>query len=115
MSNAYSKNKKELAGVKVVSSSEVWLYNKKTGEKDKLNPDLDFVGKVDMSMPSVILKANRRDKKTAYVEDVCALPKRTKNEIINHFFDSNGKRNKKKVGYLIRTDSKSKSKKRGKK
>lgn len=53
----------------------------------------------------MVLKANNADKRTDFIEDVSALPKRTKKEIVSHFFDGKGARNKKTVAYLVRTDS----------
>ena len=110
MSNKYSPTQKELAGVKVVPASDVWVYNPKTGRPDKLNPNMDIVGKVDTAMPGMVLKANLRDKKTGFVEDVSALPKRTKGELVNHFYDERGRRNSREVAYLVRTDKDAKGK-----
>ncbi len=106
MSNTFSKNKKELAGVTLVSSSQVW--EKQDNGKYRLRRDIDIVGKVDISIPNVVLKASEDGKRTAFVEDVSALPKRTKQELVNHFFDEHGNRNHYTVGYLVRTDPKSK-------
>lgn len=47
MSSTYSKNKKELSGVKVVSASKVWRKNYKNG-KFSLRKDIDILGKVDI-------------------------------------------------------------------
>ena len=110
MSSVYIKQNKELSGVKVISTSKAFIYDKKTGKKDKLSPDYEFVGKVDMSIPNLIIKANKKDKKTAFIDDVNELPKRAKEELVNYFFDKNGKRNKKQKAYLVRTDKKSKTK-----
>lgn len=104
MSNIFSKYQKELAGVKVIDSSRAYIYNPKTKKNDLLNPNLDFVGKIDMSMPNFILKANKPNCKTGYVEEVSCLPKRLKIDIVNHFYNKNGIRNKKTKAYLIRTD-----------
>jgi len=104
MSNIFSKYQKELAGVKVIDSSKAFVYNPKTKKKDKLNPRYDFVGKIDTNMPNFILKANKSNCKTGYIEEVSSLPKRLKVDIVNHFYDKNGKRNKRTKAYLIRTD-----------
>lgn len=61
-------------------------------------------------MSNFILKANNTDKKTDFIDDVSSLPKRTKSEIVSHFYDKTGKRNKNSVAYLVRTDKKSKIK-----
>ena len=104
MSNIFSKYQKELAGVKVIDSSQAYVYNPKTNKKDLLNPNYEFVGKIDMNMPNFILKANRPNRKTAYVEEVSCLPKRLKSDVVNHFYDKKGKRNNKTKAYLVRTD-----------
>lgn len=103
MSSTFSKNKKELAGVKVVSSKDVW---EKKNNKYRIKQDVNVVGKVELPLSNFVLKANNENRKTGYIEDVSSLPKRTKNEIVNHFYDNTGKRNKNTVAYLIRTDKK---------
>ncbi len=107
MSSIYSKNRKELAGVKVVSAKDVW---ENRGGKYRLRTDVDIVGKVEMPMPNFILKANNDNRKTDYIDDVSALPKRTKRDLVSHFYDKSGKRNKNSVAYLVRTDKQSKGK-----
>ncbi len=103
MSSTFSKNKKELAGVKVVSSKDVW---EKKNNKFRIKQNVNVVGKVELPLSNFVLKANNENRKTGYIEDVSSLPKRTKNEIVNHFYDNAGKRNKNTVAYLIRTDKK---------
>lgn len=109
MSSVYVKQNKELSGVKVISSKKAYFHNPKTGERNKLNPDYEFVGKVDMTFPSAIIKANKKNKSTTFIDDVSELPKRAKVELVNYFYDKNGKRNNKTVAYLVRTDNKSKT------
>lgn len=104
MSNIFSKYEKELAGVKVIDSSQAYIYNPKTKKKDLLNPTFDFVGKIDMNMPNFILKANKPNCKTGYIEEVSCLPKRLKIDIVNHFYDKKGMKNRKTKAYLVRTD-----------
>ena len=106
MSSTYSKNKKELAGAKVISSKDVFI---KRNGRYVVRPDVDIIGKVDTSMSNFVLKVNKRGGKTDYVEDDSALQKRTKSELVGDFYAENGLRNKPKVAYLIRTDRKSKS------
>ena len=103
MSSTYSKNKKELSGVTVVPASDVW---EKVGNKYRLRKDVTVVGKVEITMSNFIMKANSENHKTGYIDDVSALPVRAKNELVNHFYDSKGKRTKSTVAYLIRTDKK---------
>ncbi len=107
MSNIFAKYRKELAGVKVVSSKQVWIPTK--NGKPRMNPNVDVIGKVDMAIPNVILKANRDGYRTAFIEDTSALTKKTKMDLINFFFDKNGKRNGRSKAYLIRTDKASKA------
>lgn len=104
MSNIFSKYQKELAGVRVINSTQAYVYNPKTKKKDLLNPMYDFVGKIDTNMPNLILKANRPKCKTAYIEDSNVLPKRVKQDLVNHFYDKKGMRNKKTKAYLVRAD-----------
>lgn len=104
MSNIFNKYQKELAGVEVIDSSNAYVFNSKTGKKDLPNPKYDFVGKIDINMPNFVLKMNKQNCKTDFVEDVSSLPKRLKKEIVNHFYDKKGKRNLKSKAYLIRTD-----------
>lgn len=106
MSNVYSKNKKELAGVRVVPAKTVWSKNR--NGTYSLRKDIDIVGKVELPMPNFILKANNTGRQTSYVDDVSALPSRTKKDLVSHFYDKSGKRNKNSVAYLVRTDSKAK-------
>lgn len=104
MSNIFTKYNKELAGVKIIDSKHAYVYNRKTKKYDLLNPSFNFVGKIDTAFPSFILKMNKVNSKTGYVDDVSALPKRLKGELVDHFFDKKGKRNRKTKAYLIRTD-----------
>ena len=108
MSSTYTKNRKELSGVKVVSSKEV---QQKQRGRFRLRSDVDIVGKVELPLSNFVLKANNENRRTGYIEDVSELPKRTKNEIVSHFYDKTGKRTKNTVAYLIRTDNKSQTKK----
>jgi hypothetical protein len=107
MSSIFSKNEKEFAGIRVVDSQDVWVIN---GKRKFFNPNVDVVGKVEISIPNFVLKANRENHPTAFIEDVSALPRRAKQDIVNHFYSVNGKRSGKTVAFLIRTDSKSKTK-----
>lgn len=101
MSSRFSNVKKELSGVKVVSASDVW---ENRNGKYRLRTDVKILGKVETSMPNMILRANNKERKTGFVDDVSELPKRTKRDLVNHFFDETGKRNRNTVAYLICTD-----------
>ena len=90
----YSLNRK---GVRLISSSDAWIIGK--NGKKRLNPKYHFVGKVEMSMPNMIVTASDK-KKPSYRGDVGELPRPTKRQIVDHFFDENGKRNRKTVAYF---------------
>ena len=107
MSNIFAKYRKELSGVKVVSKDKAFVTNKKGNSYP--NPNYDIVGKVDISLPNVILKANRDGFKTFFIEDTSELTKKTKSDLINFFYNKKGKRNNRKIAYLVRTDNKSKT------
>lgn len=104
MSNIFSKYQKELAGVKVINSVQAYVYNPKTKKKDLLNPNYEFVGKIDINYPHVILKMNKTNCKTSYIEDANVLPKRVKQDLIKHFYDKRGNKNTIRKAYLVRTD-----------
>ncbi len=84
-------------GVRLVSSSDAWIKGK--NGKLKLSPKFNFVGKIDMSMPNMITTASDKYK-PKYKGDVNDLNRTAKGQIVDHFFDNTGKRNKKKVAYL---------------
>lgn len=109
MSSIFVKLNKQYSGVKVVAAEKVFIKNPKTGKRDKLNPNLDIIGKYDMDYPGAILKANKDGCKTAFIDDVNELTKTTKSDLVNFFFDKNGKRNKRRKAYLVRTDKKSRT------
>ena len=90
----YSLNRK---GVRLISSSDAWIIGK--NGKKRLNPKYQFVGKVDIHMPNMIVTASDK-KKPSYRGDVNELPRPAKRQIVDHFFDENGKRNKKTVAYF---------------
>ena len=90
----YSLNRK---GVRLISSSEAWIIGK-NGSK-RLNPKYRFVGKIEMTMPNVIVSATDK-KKPSYRGDVSELPREAKRQIVDHFYSESGKRNKKTVAYF---------------
>lgn len=104
MSNIFSKYQKELAGVRVASSNEVWLHTK--NGRPYLNPKYDVIGKVTCEFPNFILKANKKGCKTGYIEDTSALTKITKSELVDYFHTKKGNRNRRTTAYLVRLDNK---------
>lgn len=84
-------------GVRLITSEEAWVKTK--NGKIILNPAYKFVGKVDTKMPNFIIKATDKGKPT-YKGDINNLSKVAKAQIISHFYNDDGKRNKKTVAYF---------------
>ena len=84
-------------GVRLISAEEAWVQSK--NGRRKLNPKYRFVGKVQMSMPNVLVTADDR-KKPTYKADVASLNAAAKKQMVSHFFDDQGKRNRKTVAYF---------------
>ena len=90
----YSLNHK---GVRLISSDEAWVKSKKGTMK--LNPKYNFLGKIVMSMPNIILTPSDK-KKPKYKGNTYDLNRTAKGQIIDHFYDDKGKRNRKTVAYF---------------
>lgn len=84
-------------GVRLIDSKDAWVKGK--NGKHRLNPEYKIIGKIEMSMPNMVVTASDK-KKPTYKGDVSDLNREAKKEIINHFYDSKGKRNKKTVAYF---------------
>lgn len=84
-------------GVRLVSSDEAWIKGK--NGKPRLNPKYSFVGKIDTRLPNLIITASDK-KKPKFKGNTYDLNSVAKGQMIDHFFDSNGKRNKKTVAYF---------------
>lgn len=84
-------------GVRLIASEDAWVKSK--NGKAKLNPKFHFVGKIDTRLPNLIITASDKSKPKykGSTHDLCAPAKR---QIIEHFFNDNGKRNKKTVAYF---------------
>ncbi len=91
----YSLNHK---GVRLVSSDKAWVKGK--NGKLRLNPKYKFVGKVDLSLPNMIVTASDKQK-PAFRGDTHELNRTAKKQIVEHFYDDKGKRNRKTVAYLV--------------
>ena len=84
MSNVnYTLNRR---GVRLISADKAWIKGK--NGKLRLNPKFTFVGKINVSMPNMIVSASD-SRKPSYRGDVNELPRA-----------ANGKRNKRKVAYF---------------
>lgn len=84
-------------GVRLIDSRDAWIFGK-NGAK-RLNPKYHFVGKVEMAMPNMIVTASDK-KKPKYKGSTYDLNTTAKKQIVNHFYDESGKRNKKSVAYF---------------
>lgn len=84
-------------GVRLIDAKDAWTLNK--NGKPKLNNKYKIVGKIDISMPNMIVSPTD-NKKPKYKGDVKDLNRIAKEQIIDHFYDNFGKRNKKRVAYF---------------
>lgn len=84
-------------GVRFVSADEAWVRGK--NGKRKMNPKFSFVGKIDTKLPNLIISANDK-KKPKYKGSTYDLNRTAKGQIVDHFYDDNGKRNRKTVAYF---------------
>lgn len=84
-------------GVRLIGASKAWIIGK-NGNK-RLNPKYHIVGKIETTMPNLIVTASDK-RKPVYRGDVSELNKTAKKQIVDHFYDDKGKRNKKTVAYF---------------
>ena len=84
-------------GVRLISSSEAWVKGK--NGKHRLNPKYHFVGKIETSMPNMIVTASDK-KKPTFKGNTYDLNATAKRQIVDHFYDEKGKRNRKTVAYF---------------
>ena len=90
----YSLNHK---GIRLIDSREAWVVGK--NGKPKLNGKYKILGKIDVTMPNLIVSAVDK-KKPKYKADISELNRTAKEQIVEHFYDDFGKRNKKRVAYF---------------
>ncbi len=90
----YSLNHK---GVRLISAEDAWIEGK--NGKRRLNPKYQFVGKVQMTMPNMIITASDKGK-PKYKGNTYDLNRTAKEQLVEHFYDDKGKRNKKTVAYF---------------
>ena len=84
-------------GVRLIPAEHAWIKGK--NGKMKLNPKYRFVGKIDTKIPNIIITA-KDNQQPAYKGDFSSLNSVAKSQTVKHFYDKNGKRNKKKVAYF---------------
>ena len=95
MSNVnYSLNNK---GVRLIDAQDAWLKGK--NGKLRLNPKYHIIGKIDTRLPNMIVSASDKQK-PKYKGNTCDLNATAKRQIVDHFYDDNGKRNRKTVAYF---------------
>lgn len=84
-------------GVRLISADEAWVKGK--NNKRRLNPKYSFVGKIQITMPNMIVTASDK-KKPKFKGNTYDLNREAKKQIVDHFYDEKGKRNKKTVAYF---------------
>lgn len=84
-------------GVRLLPSEKVWVKSK--NGKFRLNSKYGIIGKIDIIMPNMIVTASDKAK-PKYKGNTYDLNRSAKNQIVDHFYDEKGKRNKKTVAYF---------------
>ncbi len=84
-------------GVRLISSEDAWVKGK--DGKMRLNPKYNFIGKMVLTMPNMIVTASDKNK-PKYKGNTYDLNSTAKRQIVDHFYDDKGKRNKKTVAYF---------------
>jgi hypothetical protein len=84
-------------GVRLIDSRDAWIKGKNGNLR--LNPKYQIVGKIDTRMPNMIVTASDKHK-PKYKGSTYDLNRTAKAQIVDHFYDDNGKRNKKTVAYF---------------
>lgn len=84
-------------GIRLISSDDAWVKGK--NGKYRLSPKSSFIGKIDLSMPNMIVTASDK-KKPKYKGSTYDLNRTAKSQIVDHFYNERGKRNKKTVAYF---------------
>ena len=84
-------------GVRLISADKAWIISK--NGKQRLNPDYHIIGKIDTRLPNMIVTASDK-KKPKYKGSTYDLNRVAKGQIVDHFYDDKGKRNKKTVAYF---------------
>ena len=84
-------------GVRLISAEEAWVQGK--NGKRKLSPKYLFIGKIDTKLPNMITTASDKTK-PKFKGNTCDLNSKAKGQIIDHFYEKDGKRNRRKVAYF---------------
>ena len=84
-------------GVRLISADKAWVSGK--NGKRRLNPKYYFIGKIDTKLPNMIVTASDKQK-PKYKGNTYDLNAKAKSQIVDHFYNEDGKRNRKTVAYL---------------
>ena len=84
-------------GVRLIPSEKAWVKAKNGNMK--LNPKYSILGKIETSMPNLIVSASNK-KKPKQKDSTCVLNRTAQGQIVDHFYDDKGKRNKRTVAYF---------------
>ena len=84
-------------GVRLIDARDAWIIGKNGSRR--LNPKYHIIGKIDTRMPNMIVTASDK-RKSRYKGNTYDLNRTAKAQIIDHFYNDNGKRNKKTVAYF---------------
>lgn len=84
-------------GVRLIDAQQAWVKGKNGSQR--LNPKYHFVGKIQITMPNMIVTARDKDK-PQFKGNTYDLNRTAKKQIVEHFYDDKGKRNKKTVAYF---------------
>lgn len=84
-------------GVHLISVEDAWIRGK--NGRPRLNPKYAIIGKMDTRLPNMIVTASDK-RKPAYKGNTYDLNATAKKQIVNHFYDEKGKRNRKTVAYF---------------
>ena len=84
-------------GVRLIDSRDAWIIGK-NGIK-RLNKNYHIIGKIDTRLPNLIVTASDKTK-PKYKGNTYDLNRTAKAQIVDHFYNENGKRNKKTVAYF---------------
>ena len=84
-------------GVRLVTAEEAWVRGK--NGKRRLNPNYSFVGKVDTKLPNAIVTVSE-NRQPSFKGDFAELNRTAKDQTVRHFYDQQGKRNRRTVAYF---------------
>lgn len=84
-------------GVRLVPAEDAWEQGK--NKRYRLSSKYTFVGKIEMTMPNMIVTVSDK-KKPKFKGNTYDLNRTAKAQIVEHFYDDRGKRNKKTVAYF---------------